>query len=60
MLKNKTFLCISYSTCPTVNVKKHLSCPTYGRVPTKGHNYVGTCAWAGGGTIIKCRSEQLY
>ena len=36
--KNKTLLCISYSTCPTVNVNKHLSCLTYGRVPTKGSN----------------------
>ena len=41
MLKNKTVLCISYSTCPTVYVNKHLSCLTYGRVPTKGRNYVG-------------------
>ena len=42
MLKNKTLLCISYCTCPTVNVNKHLSRLTYGRVPTKGRNYVGT------------------
>ena len=42
MLKNKTLLCISYSTCPTVYVNRHLSCLTYGRVPTKGRNYVRT------------------
>ena len=42
MLKNKTILCISLSTCPTVHVNKHLSCFTYGRVPTKGRNYDGT------------------
>ena len=34
MLKNKTSLCISYITCPTVYVIKHLSCHTYERVPT--------------------------
>ena len=27
---------------PTVYVNKHFSCLTYGRVPTKGRNYVGT------------------
>ena len=42
MLKIKTSLCTSYSTCPTVHVKKHLSCLTYGRVPTKRRNYVET------------------
>ena len=42
MLKIKTLLCISYSTCPTVYFNKHLSCLTYGRVPTKGRNYIGT------------------
>ena len=42
MLKDKSLLCISYSTCPTVYVNKHLSCLTYGKVPTKGRNYVGT------------------
>ena len=42
MLENETFLYISYSTCPTVYVNTHLSCLTYGRVPTKGRNYVGT------------------
>ena len=31
-----------YSTCPTVYVNKHLSCLTYGRVPTKGCNYIRT------------------
>ena len=31
MLKNKTSLCISYITCPTV---KHLSCLTYEKEPT--------------------------
>ena len=40
MLKNKTLLCTSYSTCP-VYVNKHLSCLTYGRLPTKGRNNVG-------------------
>ena len=35
-------LCTSYSTCPTVYVNKNLSCLTYGRVLTKGRNYVGT------------------
>ena len=42
MLKNKTLLCISYSTCPIVYVNKHLSYLTYGRVSTKGRNSVGT------------------
>ena len=42
MLENETFLYISYSTCPTVYVNTHLSCLIYGRVPTKGRNYVGT------------------
>ena len=42
MLKNKTLLCISYSTCPTVSINNHLSCLTYARVPTKGCNNVGT------------------
>lgn len=41
MLKKLTLLCILYSTCPRVYVNKHLLCPTYGRVPTKGYNYVG-------------------
>ena len=40
--KNNTLLCISCSTCPTVYVNKHLSYLTYGRVQTKGRNYVGT------------------
>ena len=30
-----------YSTCPIVYANKHLSCLTYGRVPTKRNNYVG-------------------
>ena len=38
----KGLMCISYSTCPTVYVNKHLSSLTYGRVPTKGRNYFGT------------------
>ena len=42
MLKNKTFQFISYCTCPTFYVSKHLSCITYGRVPTKRRDYVGT------------------
>ena len=42
MLKKKTLLCISYSTCPTFYVNKHLSCLINGRVPTKGRNYVRT------------------
>ena len=28
-----------------VYINKHLSCLTYGRVPTKGRNYVGTCVF---------------
>ena len=45
MLKNKTLLCISYRTCPTVSVNTHLACLTYGRVPTKRRNNCGarTC-----------------
>ena len=33
-----------YITCPTfyIYMYKHLSCFTYGRVPAKGRNYVGT------------------
>ena len=42
MLENKTLLCISYNTCPIVYVNKNLSCLTYGRVLTKGRNYVGS------------------
>ena len=42
LLTNKTLPCISYSTCPIVYVNKNLSCLTYGRVPTKGRNFVGT------------------
>ena len=42
MLKNKTLLCISLSTCPTVHVNKHLLSLTDGRVPTRGSNYDGT------------------
>ena len=40
--KNNSLLCISCSTYLTVYVNKHLSCLTYGRVQTKGRNYVGT------------------
>ena len=42
MLDNKNFatLYISYSTCSTEYVNKHISCLTYERVPTKGHKYV--------------------
>ena len=43
MLKYKTELCIPYSSCPTVYVNIHLSCLTYGRIPTKGRKYVKTC-----------------
>ena len=42
MLKNKTLLCISNSTCHTVYANKHISCLIYGRVLTKASNYVGT------------------
>ena len=36
MMKNKTLLGISYSTCPNVYVNKHILCLTYLRVTTKG------------------------
>ena len=42
MLKNKTLLNISHSTCPTVYVNKHVSLTEALRVPTKGYNYGGT------------------
>ena len=49
MLDNKNFatLYISYSTCSTEYVNKHISCLTYERVPTKGHKYVWSCVLGG-------------
>ena len=59
MLENLTFLNISYSTCPTVNVNTHLSCLIYGRVPTKGRNYVGICVFCNYSDFINISKHLL-